>query len=402
VVYGILVNYNQKLNSTIIRIVYDDAITYTQEVSGGSTVLKIKNSSTGISGSTGNTGSTGGTSTPSPSPSPSPAPSPTPAPSSDSEPSRGGSSDRGGTVNIQAGDGDDVVLRITGANIVGKYRQYADKIITENDAARNSYAFMFPAELIDLGQGSINVNSAVVSTVTTLTTPSNSFLQLHKKDASKGFSIVEGSSANELLVVARSLAEDSPSTSVSNPSSKAKGKLIVLDAGHGGSDPGAEFSGLLEKTFNLDITLKTEAILKQKGINVKLTRSNDVFVGLEERAELANKWGADLFISIHNNSMPAGMKGSMSFYYPTSYKGKTYAKIILDDLYNKLNMGAMGSNGLKGADYVVLRKTKMPAVLVEVACMSHPDDLNLLRSEAFRQRVAESLADSIIKILNQM
>jgi N-acetylmuramoyl-L-alanine amidase len=402
VVYGILVNYNQKLNSTIIRIVYDDAITYTQEVSGGSTVLKIKNSSTGISGSTGNTGSTGGTSTPSPSPSPSPAPSPTPAPSSDSEPSRGGSSDRGGTVNIQAGDGDDVVLRITGANIVGKYRQYADEIITENDAARNSYAFMFPAELIDLGQGSINVNSAVVSTVTTLTTPSNSFLQLHKKDASKGFSIVEGSSANELLVVARSLAEDSPSTSVSNPSSKAKGKLIVLDAGHGGSDPGAEFSGLLEKTFNLDITLKTEAILKQKGINVKLTRSNDVFVGLEERAELANKWGADLFISIHNNSMPAGMKGSMSFYYPTSYKGKTYAKIILDDLYNKLNMGAMGSNGLKGADYVVLRKTKMPAVLVEVACMSHPDDLNLLRSEAFRQRVAESLADSIIKILNQM
>ena len=238
--------------------------------------------------------------------------------------------------------------------------------------------------------------------MTTLTTPSNSFLQLHKKDASKGFSIVEGSSANELLVVARSLAEDSPSTSVSNPSSKAKGKLIVLDAGHGGSDPGAEFSGLLEKTFNLDITLKTEAILKQKGINVKLTRSNDVFVGLEERAELANKWGADLFISIHNNSMPAGMKGSMSFYYPTSYKGKTYAKIILDDLYNKLNMGAMGSNGLKGADYVVLRKTKMPAVLVEVACMSHPDDLNLLRSEAFRQRVAESLADSIIKILNQM
>ena len=183
---------------------------------------------------------------------------------------------------------------------------------------------------------------------------------------------------------------------------QCKGKLVVLDAGHGGSDPGAEFSGLLEKTFNLDITLKTEAILKQKGVNVKLTRSNDVFVCLEERADLANKWGADLFISIHNNSMPAGMKGSMSFYYPTSYKGKTYAKIILDDLYNRLNMGAMGSNGLKGADFVVLRKTKMPAVLVEVACMSHPDDLNLLRSESFRQRVAESLADSIIKILNQM
>ena len=100
--------------------------------------------------------------------------------------------------------------------------------------------------------------------------------------------------------------------------------------------------------------------------------------------------------------MPAGMKGSMAFYYPTSYRGKAYAKIILDNLYNKLNMGAMGSNGLKGADFVVLRKTKMPAVLVEVACMSHPEDLNLLRNETFRQRVAENLADSIIQILNQM
>lgn len=499
VVYGVLVSYNKELNSTIIRIVFDDAVTYTHEISGSSSVLKINRGSSGNTGSTGNTGVTSPTTTP--------APAATNPPQTGNDTSRSDSSrasvnasfsgnsvtitaastsgyriytagdpsrivievpgtvspgektmgsgalyqkavlsqmnastarielyawelpqwtvdesatglkvnlNRSGAANIQAGDGDDVALKLIGTNIVGKYRKYADKIIAENDVKNNAYAFMFPADLIDLGQGSVNINNALISTVTTLTTPSSSFLKIEKKDATKEFSIVEGSSSNELLIVAKSGSE-TPSKvpasnntgivgniNIRNPQSSARGKLVVLDAGHGGSDPGAEFSGYLEKDFNLDITLKLEAILKQKGINVKMTRSTDVFVGLEERAEMANSWGADLFVSIHNNSMHEGMKGSMTFYYPTSYKGKTYAKMILDNMYDKLNMGAMGSSGLRSANYVVLRQTKMPAVLVEVACMSHPDDLNLLKSEAFRQKTAEVLADSIIQILNQM
>ena len=375
VIYGVLANYNSKQDSTIIRIAYTGEITYTQEVSGGSTVFVFKRAGSGSSGSAGNPG---GTPTPSPSPAPTPSPSPSPSPGND--PSRGGSNrstvnasfssssvsitapstqgyraytaqnpsrivieipgtvtpgekgmpsgylyqkavlsqmnasmarielytseltqwnldagstslkvslSQNGTSNIQPGDGEDVALKLIGANIVGKYRQYADKILSENNTKQNTFAFMFPIELIDLGKGDININNAVISKVTTLTTPSSSFLQMYKKDASKGFSIIEGSSANELLIVARDVSEDSsgiPSTGpITNPTSSAKSKLIVLDAGHGGSDPGAEFSGYLEKTLNLDITLRTEAILKQKGINVKLTRSTDVFVGLEQR-----------------------------------------------------------------------------------------------------------------------
>jgi len=412
VIYGVLVSYNNELNSTIVRIVFDDAVTYSHEVSGGSSILKIKKASSG------STGGSGGANTPNTVPSP--APTATPAPSTGNDTSRSDSGkNTAGTANIQAGDGIDVALKLVGTNIVGKYRQYADKIIAENDMNNNAYAVMFPAALIDLGQGSINIDNALVSTVTTLTTPNSSFLKVDKKDATKEFSIVEGSSANELLIVAKSVSEtpskvpasnpagnvsrgSTDNTSIRNPGSSARSKLVVLDAGHGGSDPGAEFDGYLEKTFNLDITLRVEAILKQKGINVMMTRNSDVFVGLEERAEMANSWGADLFISIHNNSMPEGIKGSMAFYYPTSYKGKSYAKIILDNMYDKLNMGAMGSNDLRSANYVVLRQTKMPAVLVEVACMSHPDDLNLLKNETFRQKAAEVLADSIIQILNQM
>lgn len=500
VIYGVLVNYNKEKNNTYVRISYDAGITYTHEVSGGSSILKIKRTGSSASGSTGTTSGTG-TKTPGSGSSSSPA-TPSPTTKTDNTTSRGGSSrssvnvsyaassvtitaastkgykiyaasnptrivievpgtvtagektmpsgylyqkavlsqynsstarvelyaselpqwtvnesatslkinlTKNGATNIQAGDGVDVALKLIGANIVGKYRQYANQIVSENED--DAFAFMFPAGLVDLGQGSVNINNGLVSSVTTLTTPSSSFLKIDKKDASKEFSIMEGSSANELLIVARSLADNSSSKGSSgntstgtsgNTTGQANGKLVVLDAGHGGTDPGTIFEGLNEKTFNLDITLKTEAILKQKGVNVKLTRSADVFVGLDERAEMANNWGADLFVSIHNNSMPAGMKGSMAFYYPASAKGKAYAKIVLDNLYNRLGMGAMGSGGLKSANYVVLRKTKMPAVLVEVACMSHSDDLNLLRSEAFRQKVAECLAESIIQILNQM
>lgn len=405
VIYGILVNYNRKLDSTIIRIAYNKEITYTQEISGGSTLLKIKPAGTGSTGgSSGNSGSTGNSGSGGSSGNSGPT-------SGGSDVSRGGSGS-GRVSNIEPGDGETVALKLVGTNIVSKYKQYASRIIAENDTTGSAYAFMFPIEFINLGNGDLAVNNALVSRVTTLTTSSNSFLQLHKKVANTEFALAEGSSANELLVVVKSSSggssgsrTDSGNTlpiSVTNPSTGAKNKLVVLDAGHGGSDPGAEFSGYLEKDFNLDITLKTEAILRQKGINVRLTRSSDVFVGLEERANLANEWGADLFISIHNNSMPAGIRGSMTFYYPTSTKGKAYAKVILDNMYSKLGMGYMGSNGLRSAEYVVLKKTKMPAVLVEVACMSHDDDLNLLKSETFRQRVAEVLADSIIQILNQM
>lgn len=418
VIHGVLVNYNQSTNSTIIRIAYNNNITYSQEVSGGSTTIKIKASGTstsggsgtsnsggsGTPGNTGNTGSSGSTGNSGNSGSTGGS---TSGPSG-TDVSRGGSSS-GSVSNIQPGDGKTVALKLVGNNIVSKYRIYAGNIISENDAAGSAYAFMFPVDLINLGNGTLSINNALVSTVTTLTTPTNSFLQIHKKNAATEFTLAEGSSANELLVIVKSGggntsggSSSSSPANATNPSGSARGKLVVLDAGHGGSDPGTIFGEYSEKTFNLDITLKTAAILQQKGINVRLTRSSDVFVGLEERANMANEWGADLFVSIHNNSMPEGIRGSMAFYYPTSAKGKTYAKLILDNMYEKLGMGYMGASGLKSAEYVVLKKTKMPAVLVEVACMSHEDDLNLLKSETFRQKAAEVLADSIIQILNQM
>ena len=138
-------------------------------------------------------------------------------------------------------------------------------------------------------------------------------------------------------------------------------KLVVLDPGHGGSDPGGTVGTYYEKDYNLDIAMKCMEILKSKGVNVESTRTTDVFVSLDDRAEYANKRNAALFVSIHNNIMPDGYKGSMALYYPTSYNGKAYANIILNNLVKDLGTGNIGlkANG----NLVVVRKTKMPAVL---------------------------------------
>lgn len=116
--------------------------------------------------------------------------------------------------------------------------------------------------------------------------------------------------------------------------------LVVLDAGHGGSDPGSlgkDESGekvlAYEKDMNLKITLMVADMLRENGVEVELTRSDDVYVGLAERAEFANGKNAALFVSIHNNSIPQPeYKGSMVLFYATSTKGKMLAKNILDEM----------------------------------------------------------------------
>ena len=488
VIHGILVNYNVKMDCTLIRISWETPITYSQELSGGSSIIKIKLPG-GVTGSTGATPSP--TPRPSPTPTPKPSSTPTPSPTPTPDTSRGDtdrptaisvayaldsisistpdinaykvyrlgnpsrivievpgtvSADQktmpsgylyqkatlsqstgttaqivldtsdlpewtvsnnagklivklvsSGTTNIQGGDSNTgIALRLTGSNIVSKFRQYSGNILAEDDPKSNTFAFLLPSDLVNLGQGSAKINNSMVNSINTLTTENSTFLQLVKNDAAKLFKIVEGSNSNELLIVA---GDSNTGGNAAIP----KGKLVVLDAGHGGSDPGADIGGYYEKNFNLDITLKAEAILMQKGINVVLTRRSDVFVDLDQRCAIANAQKADLFVSIHNNAMPSSTtKGSMAFYYPTSYKGKAYARIFLDNLSKGLNMGSMGSEGLKSAEFVVLKKTLMPAALVEVACMTNNSDLSLLATDTFRQNAAENLANSIIQILNTM
>lgn len=175
--------------------------------------------------------------------------------------------------------------------------------------------------------------------------------------------------------------------------------LIVLDAGHGGMDPGAVGCSLEEATVVLDVTLRLQVLLEAAGVRIALTRTDDTYVGLSERAAYANARGADGFVSVHSNSnagTPAS--GTETFVYPGS-SARTHAlgQGIQDAM---IAAWMLPDRGLKEADFAVLRETSMPAALGELAFTNRCDrDALLLADPDARQRMAEHQRDAILEWL---
>lgn len=384
IIYGALINYNSKQNNTVIRIPYNDTISLTHSVSGGSSVFLLKKGTAQVPATSPVPSSTP-VATPKPSSSATPTPSPSKSPTSSATPSTSPKTS-GDIRNVKTGTGDGkTALKIVGSGIVGKFNAYKDKITVDN-SLKDSVTFIIPAAVADLGNGTLLVNDSLIKTVTTITTSKNTYLTIEKSNPNSEFDITAGSGPDELYVSVSSAITSS--------------KIVVIDPGHGGSDPGAVINGYNEKKYNLDIALRVEAILKSQGVNVHMTRRTDVYVSLNDRVKFANNLNAALFVSIHNNSMPNGYKGSMVLYHHTSYKGKAYATTMLENLVKDLKTGNLGLSARQNT--VVLRDTKMPAILAEVACMSDPDDLARLNTDDFIQKAAESIARSIIQILKSM
>lgn len=154
---------------------------------------------------------------------------------------------------------------------------------------------------------------------------------------------------------------------------------VFLDAGHGGLASGAIGNGLREKDINLSVVLKIGSILKEYGIHVIYSRTTDVLVKLRDRAIMANKSKADIFVSIHCNAFSdSSAKGVETYSYPGSTKGASLAKSIQDsiissDLYTR-------NRGIKTANFAVLRLTNMPAALVELGFITNSEDANFLKN----------------------
>lgn len=182
--------------------------------------------------------------------------------------------------------------------------------------------------------------------------------------------------------------------------------LVVIDAGHGGIDPGACKGTAYEKDINLQIALNLEKLLEAKNINVFMLRQDDTFVGLYDRPYIANALNATLFLCIHNNSIDSTkVSGTETLYYPenegdTSFTGEKFARLVQDSLISKLN--TVNRKTIERPGLVVLRHTKMPAALSEIGFLTNPTDLKNLLSEAFQQKTAEALCDAIVKSLEQL
>jgi N-acetylmuramoyl-L-alanine amidase len=212
---------------------------------------------------------------------------------------------------------------------------------------------------------------------------------------------------------------------------------IVIDPGHGGRDPGAEGPNINESQIVLDIALRLEKLLtRQPGVDVVLTRRTDVFVPLEQRTQIANREQADLFLSIHANaSRNQNARGIESYYLnfasnpeaeavaarenaasertmnnlPDIVKAialnnkldesKDFAKLVQQALGRKLRPSnkTLKDLGVKQAPFVVLIGAAMPSVLAEVSFVTNRREGQLLRGDAYRQRIAEALADAILR-----
>lgn len=181
--------------------------------------------------------------------------------------------------------------------------------------------------------------------------------------------------------------------------------VVVIDPGHGGWETGAAYGGIKEKDLNLDIAKKLKALLQSEGITVHMTRSGDTNVGLSQRAEMANRLNADMLVSIHNNaSLTKSVTGTMTLYYPysTAYKNNLSSKALAGIIQNEAakSLGSRNIGIIQRTDLTVLRVAKVPAVLVEVGYMSNSNELNKLKTDAYRQKAAEAIKNGIIKALN--
>ncbi|NLD21643.1 MAG: N-acetylmuramoyl-L-alanine amidase [Bacteroidales bacterium] len=167
-------------------------------------------------------------------------------------------------------------------------------------------------------------------------------------------------------------------------------KVIVLDPGHGGSDPGAVGHGLREKDLTLNIVKRIGAMLKNyEGVKVIYTRTDDRFIDLSERAAIANKAKADFFLSVHINASGSGKgTGFETFIYNGNVSSATiaYQNVIHAEIVKAI--GNVRDRGKKRANFAVLRQTNMPALLTENLFIDNPSDAAKLKTEQFLQQVA--------------
>ena len=172
---------------------------------------------------------------------------------------------------------------------------------------------------------------------------------------------------------------------------------IVIDAGHGGTDVGATGGGIYEKDITLDVSKRVEAILKQRGYQVKMTRPDDKFVSLQDRVTINEGYSPDIFVSIHvNSSVRPEITGVETHYY------HQYSMSLAQTVHSAFASAVQSPNrGLFKSKFYVINHTTCPAILVEIGFISNANERAQLVSEKRKQATAKSIADGIDNYFKQ-
>ena len=191
-----------------------------------------------------------------------------------------------------------------------------------------------------------------------------------------------------------------------NVSNKAEDKIVVvIDPGHGGEDPGkVGINDVLEKDLNLQISKKVQELLKEVDIEVVMTRENDKVPDakrkdLDQRVNLINDTNPTLALCIHQNSYPdAAIKGAQVFYHTITPEAGDIASIIQEELRV---VDPSNTRQIKENDtYYMLKKTKVPTVIVECGFLTNPEEAEKLTQEEYQDQIAHAICNGIAKWLD--
>lgn len=288
-------------------------------------------------------------------------------------------------------DGEKVIVEIEGCDLEDKY--------SANTSSRGRRCTIsFPASEADISSGVLNINDEFLDYIDIRVDSSTNTARmiLSAKDICR-YSITSSRGERKTVITI-----SKPEV----PGNTEDIKLVVIDPGHGGTETGAVFGELLEKNFNLDIAVRLNALLKKKNIKTYMTRDDDINVDLYDRADIANELNAALFISIHNNAIgDPDYGGTMTLYHPDEkpYRGMTGKRLA--EIAQEKMLEILGTKDRKiipRPNLVVLRETKMPAIIAEVAFMTNKQDRESLLNEEFRQKAAQALCNAVVQALSEM
>lgn len=185
---------------------------------------------------------------------------------------------------------------------------------------------------------------------------------------------------------------------INQSASPLKDRIIVIDAGHGGSDPGASGNGIIEKNLTLDVSKRVEAKLKRAGAQVLMTRSGDTFPSLEARTEFAKKHYAETFVSIHGNAFTPSANGTEVFYDSSTNPNGNESRILAQYIQNNIvRMANMTDRGVKDSRFYVIRNNNVAAVLVELGFMTNKADAEKLSSDRYKDIFAEAIYQGLLQ-----
>lgn len=291
-------------------------------------------------------------------------------------------------------ENDRVYFIIKGARLTEGGKEPKEHYSGRYDAARTTYTITFPSEYASLPNCIMEINDHLFESVT-----------VAKNLITKKTRLIFKAKDKFIYEVITRLDVGDTAINILRPESNRE-NTIVIDAGHGGSEPGAVYNKIMEKDLNLDIALRLNELLKGKGIKTYMIREDDSYVDLYERANIANSLEARLFLSIHNNAIgDPNFDGTMTLYNINnssrkSFNSRDFAKNIQDSLIGILDSKDRGIR--ERTDLVVLKYTKMPAALAEVAFLTNQGDRNKLLTPEFRQKAAQALCDAVVKSLSEM